>query len=50
MFIDSHTLLKKLTNKELEVLKFILDGYSVESISESMFLSPKTIAKLPNIN
>ena len=44
MFLDSHTLLKNLTNKELEVLKFILDGYSVESISETMFLSPKTIA------
>ena len=44
MFLDSHTLLKNLTNKELKVLKFILDGYSVESISETMFLSPKTIA------
>ena len=44
MFLDSHTLLKNLTNKELEVLKFILEGYSVESISETMFLSPKTIA------
>ena len=44
MFLDSHTLLKNLTNKELDVLKFILDGYSVELISETMFLSPKTIA------
>ena len=44
MFLDSHTLLKNLTNKELKVLQFILDGYSVESISETMFLSPKTIA------
>ena len=44
MFLDSHAMLKNLTNKELEVLKFILDGYSVESISETMFLSPKTIA------
>ena len=44
MFLDSHGLLKNLTNKELDVLKFILDGCSVESISESMFLSPKTIA------
>ena len=44
MFLDSHNFLKKLTNKELNVLKFILDGYSVESISETMFLSPKTIA------
>ena len=48
MFLDSHTLLKKLTNKELEVLKFILDGYS-ELISETMFLSPNN-CKLPNIN
>ena len=50
MFLDSHTLLKNLTNKELEALQFILDGYSVESISETMFLSPKNNCKLSNIN
>ena len=44
MFLDSHAMFKNLTNKELEVLQLILDGHSVELISETMFLSPKTIA------